>query len=133
MIAGGANPAFARASGIDVNRTRLIGTALSTVIAAIGIVAYAQSFGFMQLYSGPQQMGFVAASAILIGGATVSRGKVSHVIIGTFLFQGIIALGIQVANAVISEGGLAEVSRILISNGIILYALTQAGGGKRNA
>jgi len=76
-------------------------------------------------------MGFVAASAILIGGATVTRAKVSHVIIGTFLFQGVLALGIQVANAAIVEGGLSEVMRILISNGIILYALTQSGGEGR--
>ncbi len=131
MIAAGSNPRFAEASGISVDRMRIIGTTLSTVIAAVGIIVYAQSFGFMQLYNGPRQMGFVAASAILIGGASVSRAKISNVIIGTFLFQGVLAMGIQVANAVISVGGLSEVMRILISNGIILYALTQSGGEQR--
>ena len=131
MSAGGANHRFAEAAGVNVNRMRIIGTTISTVIAAVGIIVYSQSFGFMQLYNGPKQMGFVAASAILIGGATVSRAKVSHVIIGTFLFQGVLALGIQVANAAIAEGGLSEVMRILISNGIILYALTQSGGDSR--
>ena len=131
MNAGGANHRFAEAAGVNVNRMRIIGTTISTVIAAVGIIVYSQSFGFMQLYNGPKQMGFVAASAILIGGATVSRAKVSHVIIGTFLFQGVLALGIQVANAAIAEGGLSEVMRILISNGIILYALTQSGGESR--
>jgi simple sugar transport system permease protein len=131
MIAGGANHRFAEAAGVNVNNMRIIGTTISTVIAAVGIIVYSQSFGFMQLYNGPKQMGFVAASAILIGGATVTRAKVSHVIIGTFLFQGVLALGIQVANAAIAEGGLSEVMRILISNGIILYALTQSGGEGR--
>ncbi len=131
MNAGGTNHRFAEAAGVNVNRMRIIGTTISTVIAAVGIIVYSQSFGFMQLYNGPKQMGFVAASAILIGGATVSRAKVSHVIIGTFLFQGVLALGIQVANAAIAEGGLSEVMRILISNGIILYALTQSGGESR--
>lgn len=131
MSAAGANQRFAEAAGVNVNRMRVIGTTISTVIAAVGIIAYSQSFGFMQLYNGPRQMGFVAASAILIGGATVTRAKVSHVIIGTFLFQGVLALGIQVANAAIVEGGLSEVMRILISNGIILYALTQSGGEGR--
>jgi simple sugar transport system permease protein len=131
MSAAGANQRFAEAAGVNVNRMRIIGTTISTVIAAVGIIAYSQSFGFMQLYNGPKQMGFVAASAILIGGATVTRAKVSHVIIGTFLFQGVLALGIQVANAAIPEGGLSEVMRILISNGIILYALTQSGGKGR--
>ncbi|MDD4080068.1 MAG: hypothetical protein PHP02_01470 [Eubacteriales bacterium] len=131
MVAAGANPRFAGAAGVNVDKMRIIGTTISTVIAAVGIIVYSQSFGFMQLYNGPRQMGFVAASAILIGGATVSRAKVSHVIIGTFLFQGVLALGIQVANAAIQEGGLSEVMRILISNGIILYALTQSGGESR--
>ena len=131
MLAAGANQRFAEAAGVNVNRMRVLGTTLSTVIAAVGIIAYSQSFGFMQLYDGPRQMGFVAASAILIGGASVSRAKVSHVIIGTFLFQGVLALGIQVANAAIVGGGLSEVMRILISNGIILYALTQSGGESR--
>ncbi len=132
MSAAGANQRFAEAAGVNVNRMRVIGTTISTVIAAVGIIVYSQSFGFMQLYNGPKQMGFVAASAILIGGATVTRAKVSHVIIGTFLFQGVLALGIQVANAAIVEGGLSEVMRILISNGIILYALTQSGGEGRD-
>ena len=131
MIAAGSNPRFAEAAGINVDRMRTIGTTISTVIAAVGIIVYSQSFGFMQLYGGPRQMGFIAASAILIGGASVSRAKVSNVILGTFLFQGVLALGIQVANAAIAEGGLSEVMRILISNGIILYALTQSGGDSR--
>ncbi len=131
MIAAGSNPAFAKASGINVDHMRLIGTTLSTVIASVGIIVYSQSFGFMSLYMGPQQMGFIAASAILIGGATVSKAKVFHVILGTFLFQGVLAMGIQVANAMIDVSGLSEVIRILISNGIILYALTQAGGKGR--
>jgi simple sugar transport system permease protein len=98
----------------------------------VGIIVYSQSFGFMSLYMGPQQMGFIAASAILIGGASVSKAKVFHVILGTFLFQGVLAMGIQVANAMIDVSGLSEVMRILISNGIILYALTQAGGKGRD-
>jgi simple sugar transport system permease protein len=131
MIAAGSNPRFAEAAGINVDRMRTIGTMISTVIAAVGIIVYSQSFGFMQLYGGPRQMGFIAASAILIGGATVTRAKVTNVILGTFLFQGVLALGIQVANAVLGGGGLSEVMRILISNGIILYALTQSGGDSR--
>ena len=68
----------------------------------------------------------------MIGGASVSKAKVFHVILGTFLFQGVLAMGIQVANAMIDVSGLSEVMRILISNGIILYALTQAGGKGRD-
>lgn len=131
MTAAGSNPRFAEASGINVDRMRTMGTVLSTMIAAVGIVIYSQAFGYAQLYTAPRQLGFIAASAILIGGATVSKAKVSHVIIGVFLFEGVLALGQQIANAAVAGGGLSEVMRILISNGIILYALTQSGGASR--
>ena len=61
----------------------------------------------------------------------MSKAKVSHVIIGVFLFEGVLALGPQIANEVVAGGGLSEVMRIMISNGIILYALTQSGGAAR--
>ncbi len=131
MAAAGNNPRFAEATGINVNKMRVIGTVLSTVLGAIGILVYSQSYGFMQLYTAPRQMGFVAASAILIGGATTSRCKISHVIIGTFLFQGVLTLGMPVANELIPGSTFSETLRILISNGIILYALTKSGGGSR--
>ena len=77
MIAAGSNPRFAEAAGINVDRMRTIGTTISTVVAAVGIIVYSQSFGFMQLYGGPRQMGFIAASAILIGGVTATGGAVA--------------------------------------------------------
>ena len=131
MQAVGNNPRFAEATGISVNKMRIIGTVISTVLGAIGILVYSQSYGFMQLYTAPRQMGFIAASAILIGGASTSRCKVSHVIIGTFLFQGVLTLGMPVANVIVPGSTFSETLRILISNGIILYALTKSGGASR--
>lgn len=131
MTAAGSNPRFAEASGISVDRMRTIGTTLSTVIAAVGIVIYSQAFGYAQLYNAPRQLGFIAASAILIGGATVRKARVGHVIFGVFLFEGVLVLGQQIANSAVAGGGLSEVMRIMISNGIILYALTQSGGASR--
>lgn len=129
MSAAGANPMFAKANGINVNKMRIIGTVLSTVVAAVGILVYAQSFGFIQLYNGPMMMGFTSVAAVLIGGATPKRARIPHVLIGTFLFQGILALGLPVANQFIPESNLSEVMRLIISNGIILYALSQTKGG----
>ncbi len=131
MQAVGNNPRFAEATGINVDRMRVIGTVLSTVLGAVGILVYSQSYGFMQLYTAPRQMGFIAASAILIGGASTSRCKISHVVIGTFLFQGVLTLGMPVANVLVPGSTISETLRILISNGIILYALTKSGGGSR--
>jgi simple sugar transport system permease protein len=130
MKAVGDNPVFAKASGISVDKSRLIGTTLSTILGAVGIIVYSQSYGFYQLYQAPMMMGFAAVAAVLIGGASAKTAKISHVIIGALLFQGLLTVALPVANEVVTEGNLAEIARIIVSNGIILYALTKVGGGE---
>ena len=131
MSAAGANPLFTRSSGINVNKMRVLGTTISTALAAVGIITYAQSYGFLQLYNAPLMMGFHSVAAVLIGGATTNRAKISHVIIGTFLFQGILAVALPVANKLLPESNLSDVLRIIICNGIILYALSKTKGGNK--
>ncbi len=130
MSAAGENGKFAKAAGIDENKTRVLGTVASTALAAVGIIVYAQSYGFYQLYNAPLMMSFAAAAGVLIGGASVRHATISNVLIGTFLFQGLLVLGLPVANKILPEGNLSEVMRIIISNGIILYAISKAQGGK---
>jgi simple sugar transport system permease protein len=125
----GSNPRFAEAAGINIDSMRIVGTILSTVLGAMGILVYAQSYGFLQLYNAPLYMAFPAVAAILIGGATVHKASITHVIIGTLLFQALLVVALPVINEVLPEGNLAEVVRIIVSNGIILYALTRIGGG----
>lgn len=129
MKAAGDNPRFAIASGINVDKQRIVGTMISTILGAVGIVVYAQSFGFYQLYQAPLMMGFAAVAAILIGGASARRANMLHVILGTFLFQGLLTISLPVANKIITEGNLSEVLRIIVQNGIILYALTKVSSG----
>ncbi|MGI6036847.1 MAG: ABC transporter permease subunit [Limnochordia bacterium] len=129
LYAAGANPRFAEAAGINVDQQRIIGTILSTILGAVGILVYAQSYGFLQLYEGPMLMPFVAVAAVLIGGAGVNRATISHVVIGTILFLGIQVVAIPVANAFAADwSSMGEIGRKVIQNGVILYALTQAGG-----
>ncbi|MCT4606961.1 MAG: ABC transporter permease [Marinisporobacter sp.] len=128
MKAAGDNPKFALASGINVDGCRIVGTVLSTVLGAVGILVYAQSYGFIQLYQAPLMMAFPAVASILIGGASATRAKISHVILGAFLFQGLLTVALPVANEIVSEGNLSEVLRMIVQNGIILYALTKVGG-----
>lgn len=129
MRAAGDNPRFSEAAGINVNRSRIIGTTFSTILGAIGILVYAQSYGFIQLYEGPMFMPFVAVAAVLIGGASVKKASITHVVVGTALFLGIQVVAIPVANAFTTDwASMGEISRKIIQNGVILYALTQAGG-----
>ncbi len=131
MSAAGENQLFTRSSGINVDRKRIQGTAFSTILGAVGIIMYAQTYGFLQLYNAPLMMGFAAVASILIGGASVMRAKISHVLIGALLFQGILVTALPVVNEVIEIGTLPEVLRIIISNGIILYALSKTKGGNQ--
>jgi simple sugar transport system permease protein len=137
LSAAGSNPRFAETGGINVSRMRIIGVALSTALAALGIVVFSQSYGFVQLYKAPLLMAFPAVAALLIGGATVRHATVSHVIVGTFLFQSVLTTSLPLVNELVANGGegasnlgnIPEIARLIISNGIILYALTRRERG----
>ena len=132
MRCSGVNPGFSKTLGVNNSRVRTIGIVASTVIAAIGINVYSQSYGFYQFYSAPLMMAFPAMAAILIGGATPKKATVFNVVLGVILFQCLLTLATPVANALINAGSISEVVRIIVQNGIILYALTKikANGGK---
>ena len=103
---------------------------VSTWLGAVGILMYEQGFGFIQLYMGPFWMALPAVSAILIGGASVNKASIPNVIIGTFLFQGIVTMTPTVMNSAFHMD-MSEVIRVIVSNGMILYALTRKTEGGR--
>ena len=130
MTAAGSNAQFARANGVDIDRMRVLSVVLSTVLGAVGMVVYEQSYGFIQLYMGPFYMAFPAVAAILLGGATINRATIVNVVVGTFLFQGILTMTPSVINGILRTD-MAEVIRIIVSNGMILYALTRKVQAKK--
>lgn len=132
ILAVGENDAFALASGLEVKKIKLMAVRLSMVISVIGIVVYAQSFGFLELYDAPLMMAFPAVSALLIGGATAKKGKIIHAVIGTYIFQSIYLLSVPIANELLLPE-ISEIVRNIISNGIILYALLLSEKGVAHA
>jgi len=129
MATVGSNPEFAKANGVNIDRMRTLSVVISTVLGAYGIIIYQQSFGFIQLYMGPFYMAFPAVAAILIGGASVKKAGIMNVIVGTILFQGILTMTPSVINSMI-QTDMSEVIRIIVSNGMILYALTRVVKGR---
>ena len=121
-VAVGENEAFAKLSGIDIAKTRLIAIMVSTVIAGFGICVYDQSYGFIQLYDEPITMVFPAISAILIGGSTGKKTFIFEAILGTYLLQSMYLLTVPIANEMLVPE-LTEILRTLVTYGIILYAL----------
>ncbi|PIE35809.1 ABC transporter [candidate division KSB3 bacterium] len=123
VTAVGSNPEFAKASGIDIDHMRIRSVIMSTVLGGIGILLYQQSFGFIQLYLAPLWMSFPAVAAILIGGASIHKATIMNVVVGTLLYQGIVAMTPSVINSLI-QSDISDVIRIISTHGIILYALT---------
>ena len=130
MTAVGSNPTFARAAGINVDRIRILSVIMSTWLGAVGILIYQQGFGFLQLYNSPNNMTMPTVAAILIGGALVNKASISNVIIGTILFQGMVTMTPTVMNSLIHMD-MSEVIRNIVSNGMILYALTRKTEGSK--
>lgn len=122
--ASGSNPMFARSSGIDDQRARLWAASLSTVVAGLGILIYTQSFGLVQLYTAPLMMAFPAVAALLIGGATAHKATMGQVLMGTLLFNTLLTIALPVINEIIA-GDLSEPFQSVVTNGMILYALTR--------
>lgn len=130
MTAVGSNPVFAKASGINVDKIRMLSVVMSTWLGAVGILVYEQGFGFIQLYMAPFYMALPAVSAILIGGASVNKASIANVIIGTFLFQGMVTMTPTVMNSAVHMD-MSEVVRVIVSQGMILYALTRKTEGAK--
>ena len=131
IYAGGVNPRFAEASGLNINHNRIIANILSTIMAGVGIIIYSQGWGYAQLYSAPMLMAFPSVAAILIGGATASKANCLNVLVGVCLFQCLYTSSMPLFNELFPGTDLPEIMRTVIQNGVILYALTQVKGGGR--
>lgn len=129
LTVSGENPGFARFSGVDVTRARTLAVILSTVVGAVGICVYAQSYGFIELYDSPLMMAFPAASAVLLGGSSGRKATILQVMLGTFLFQTVYVFSGPLSNALLVPE-MAEITRVIVTSGIILYALLYQGGKK---
>ena len=129
MLAVGENEHFCRLAGLDVMKLRLASVVLSTVIGSVGICVYAQSYTFIELYDAPLMMAFPAASAILVGGCMRGNTTIYHVVAGTFLFHTTYVLSGPLANELLVPE-VAEIFRLMITNGVILYALLYEGGSR---
>jgi Ribose/xylose/arabinose/galactoside ABC-type transport systems, permease components len=132
LTAVGSNPEYARAAGININKMRTIAVVFSSVLAAVGIIISQQSFGFIQLFNAPLAFSFPAVAAILLGGASINKASIPNVIIGTLLFQGILTMTPSVINRLINIDA-SEVLRIIVTNGMIVYALTKRERRDQNA
>jgi simple sugar transport system permease protein len=127
MRAVGQDQGVAHASGIPVDRTRIIAVVISTILASLGQVIFLQNMGNVATYNAHKQTGFFAAAAILVGGASVSRATIPNVFIGTVLLHLMYIVvpraGINLfGNAMIGEYFRDAFSYAVIALALVLHA-----------
>ncbi len=121
----GQSQTVANASGINVDRTRVIAIMISTVLAGWGQIVFMQSdgIGTFQTYAAHEQVGLYAGAAILVGGASIDRATNLQALVGTFLFHSLFITAQSAASAMFGDSVVGEYFRAFLSYGVIAVAL----------
>lgn len=123
MRAVGQERAVSGASGIPVERTRILAIMISTVLAGIGQVIFLQNLGTLNTTSSHEQIGMFSIAALLIGGASVTKASIPNVIVGVVLFHLLFLVSPMAGKNLIGSGMLGEYFRQFVSYGVIALAL----------
>ena len=119
----GQNGTVANASGINVDKVRIIAIMFSTVLAGWGQLVFVQNMGAFQTYAAHEQVGLYAGAAILVGGASVVRATNTQALIGTILFHLMFILAPAAGKNLFGDAAIGEYFRVFICYGVIAVAL----------
>lgn len=119
----GQNRSVATAAGIDVDKTRIIATCISTVLAAWGQLIFLQNLGTFNTVQQQTNVGLYSIAAILVGGATVQKANNKQAVIGVILFHTLFVVAPLAATKVVGDSAVSEYIRMFISYGVIAVSL----------
>ena len=119
----GQNQHIAAVSGINVDRTRIIATIMSTVFAAWGQIIFLQNMGTLNTYNAHTQIGMFSVASLLVGGASTSKASNKHAIIGVLLFNSMFIMSPEIGKALFGNALLGEYFRTFMVYGVIGLAL----------
>lgn len=119
----GTSQKVAAASGIDVDRTRIVAIILSTILAAWGQIIFLQNIGNFNTYSSHEKVSLFAVAAILVGGASTKKATVKQCIIGIILFHTLFVIAPLAGKALLNDAAYGEYFREAISYGVITLSL----------
>jgi simple sugar transport system permease protein len=114
---------IAETSGINVDRTRVLATIISTVLAAWGHIIYMQNMGTLATYDTHRNIGMFSVAALLVGGASTSKASVKNALIGTLLFNAMFIISPSIGEALFGQPLLGEYFRTFMVYGVIGVAL----------
>ena len=131
----GQSRAVATSAGIDVNKTRIIATCISTVLAAWGQLIFLQNLGTFNTVQQQDNVGLYSVAAILVGGANVQKATNKQAIIGVLLFHTLFVVAPLAATELVGDSAISEYIRMFFSYGVIAVSLAMhawKSSGKRN-
>jgi len=131
MRAIGQDQIVSNASGIPVERTRIIAIIISTVLAMVGQIIFLQNMGNMATYNAHRQTGFFAVAAILVGGASVTKATIPNVFIGVVLLHLMYIVMPRAGSQLFGSAQIGEYFRDAFSYGAIALALILHAWRKR--
>jgi len=123
MRAVGHDMAVAEASGIPVDRTRVIAIIISTVLACYGQIIFLQNMGNFATYNAHDQTSFFAVAAILVGGASVKKATLPNVFIGVILLHVLFVVSPLAGQNLFGSAMIGEYFRQFIGYGVIALSL----------
>jgi simple sugar transport system permease protein len=119
----GQSRTVANASGIAVNRVRVIAIMISTVLAGWGQIIFIQNLGTLQTYAAHEMVGLYAGASILVGGASLNRATNTQALVGTVLFHILFAVSQDAGTALLGNPNVGEFFRVFLAYGVIAVAL----------
>ena len=111
------------AAGINVDRTRIIATAISTVIASWGQIVSLQNLGNIQTFNSHEQVGTYAVAALLVGGASIKKASIGQVFLGCSLFHLLFFISPLACKKLFNDSMYGEYFRVFLCYGIIAITL----------
>ncbi len=119
----GQKRSVATSAGIDVDKTRIIATCISTVLAAWGQLIFLQNLGTFNTVQQQDNVGLYAVAAILVGGANVQKATNKQAIIGVILFHTLFVVAPLAATELVGDSAISEYIRMFFSYGVIAVSL----------
>jgi len=119
----GQSQPIANASGINVDRTRIIATMISTVLGAWGMIVFLQNMGHVNTYTAHRQIGMFSVAALLVGGATAAKAGIKNAMLGLLLFHAMFVVSPGIGRLIFGDELVAEAVRSFMVYGVIGLAL----------
>lgn len=119
----GQSRSVATSAGIDVDKTRIIATCISTVLASWGQLIFLQNLGTFNSVMQQSSVGLYAVAAILVGGANVQKANNKQAVLGVLLFHTLFVVAPLAATKLVGDSAVSEYIRMFISYGVIAVSL----------